>query len=280
MMKLIVGFALLLLLNHTLSAQQTSRTGELMSLLNQYFGSSTSSGTKAKLAQRTFYIKSDSLFICFFDPDDIFTKGEYRDTNAIPLGQLEKVILVTGRSADGAAGAGIQFIPRFTEPSIPKPISENNGAVGEVSGQSLSQVAAGTLNQKMTGQVAGVTVGNDNSPGGAAMVRIRGFGSINSNSPLYVVDGVPITNINTINPNDIESVNVLKDPSTTAIYGVRGANGVVLIKTKTGGATTFVIPNEILNQKPLPYTLWVYGKKAKEFKKEGIGEKIQELLVK
>jgi TonB-dependent SusC/RagA subfamily outer membrane receptor len=280
MMKLIVGFALLLLLNHTLSAQQTSRTGELMSLLNQYFGSSTSSGTKAKLAQRTFYIKSDSLFICFFDPEDIFTKGEYRDTNAIPLGQLEKVILVTGRSADGAAGAGIQFIPRFTEPSIPKPISENNGAVGEVSGQSLSQVAAGTLNQKMTGQVAGVTVGNDNSPGGAAMVRIRGFGSINSNSPLYVVDGVPITNINTINPNDIESVNVLKDPSTTAIYGVRGANGVVLIKTKTGGATTFVIPNEILNQKPLPYTLWVYGKKAKEFKKEGIGEKIQELLVK
>ena len=279
-MKLIVGFALLLLLNHTLSAQQTSRTGELMSLLNQYFGSSTSSGTKAKLAQRTFYIKSDSLFICFFDPEDIFTKGEYRDTNAIPLGQLEKVILVTGRSADGAAGAGIQFIPRFTEPSIPKQISDNNGAVGEVSGQSLSQVAAGTLNQKMTGQVAGVTVGNDNSPGGAAMVRIRGFGSINSNSPLYVVDGVPITNINTINPNDIESVNVLKDPSTTAIYGVRGANGVVLIKTKTGGATTFVIPNEILNQKPLPYTLWVYGKKAKEFKKEGIGEKIQELLVK
>jgi len=279
-MKLIVGFALLLLLNHTLSAQQTSRTGELMSLLNQYFGSSTSSGTKAKLAQRTFYIKSDSLFICFFDPEDIFTKGEYRDTNAIPLGQLEKVILVTGRSADGAAGAGIQFIPRFTEPSIPKQISDNNGAVGEVSGQSLSQVAAGTLNQKMTGQVAGVTVGNDNSPGGAAMVRIRGFGSINSNSPLYVVDGVPITNINTINPNDIESVNVLKDPSTTAIYGVRGANGVVLIKTKTGGATTFVIPNEILNQKPLPYTLWVYGKKAKEFKKDGIGKKIQGLLVK
>ena len=80
------------------------------------------------------------------------------------------------------------------------------------------------------------------------------------------------------NPNDIESVNVLKDPSTTAIYGVRGANGVVLIKTKTGGATTFKIPDEILNQNPLPYTLWVYGKKAKEFKKGGVGEKIKELL--
>jgi len=277
-MKLIVGFALLLILNHSLAAQQTSRSGELISILNQFFGSSASSGSKTKQAQRTFSIKSDSLFIYFYDPEDLFTKGEYRDTNAIPLGQLEKVVVVSGRSAEGAAGVGIQFIPRFIEPSIPKPRSDNNGAVGEVSAQNLSQVAAGTLSQKMTGQVAGVTVGNDNSPGGAAMVRIRGFGSINSNSPLYVVDGVPISNINTINPNDIESVNVLKDPSTTAIYGVRGANGVVLIKTKTGGTTTLKIPDEILHQKPLPYTLWVYGKKAKEFKKGGVGEKIQELL--
>ena len=277
-MKLILGFALLLLFNHSLAAQQTSRSGELISILNQYFGSSTSSGSKAKQAQRTFAIKSDSLFIYFYDPEDLFTKGEYRDTNAIPLGQLEKVMVVSGRSAEGAAGVGIQFIPRFIEPSVAKPRSNNNGAVGEVSAQNLSQVAAGTLNQKMAGQVAGVTVGNDNSPGGAAMVRIRGFGSINSNSPLYVVDGVPISNINTINPNDIESVNVLKDPSTTAIYGVRGANGVVLIKTKTGGTSTFKIPDEILHQKPLPYTLWVYGKKAKEFKKGGMGEIIKEIL--
>lgn len=279
-MKLIVGFALLLLSNHSLMGQQTSRSSELISLLNQYFGSSASSGSKSKRAQRSFSIKSDSLFIYFYDPEDLFTKGEYRDTHAIPLGQLEKVVLVSGRSAEGEKGMGIQFIPRFIEPSNPKHRSDNNGAVGKVSGQNLSQVAAGTLNQKLTGQIAGVTVGNDNSPGGAAMVRIRGFGSINSNSPLYVVDGVPITNINTINPNDIESVNVLKDPSTTAIYGVRGANGVVLIKTKTGGTSPFIIPNEILNQKPLPYTLWVYGKKAKEFKKGGLAEKIQELILK
>lgn len=277
-MNLLKGFALILLVNYSVVAQQSSRSSEILSILNQYFGSSTSSGSKAKQAQRSFAIKSDSLFIYFYDPEDLFTKGEYRDTNAIPLGQLEKVVLVSGRSADGAAGVGIQFIPRFIEPSNPKPRSDNNGAVGEVSGQNLSQVAAGTLNQKLIGQVAGVTVGNDNSPGGAAMVRIRGFGSINANSPLYVVDGIPITNLNTINPNDIESVNVLKDPSTTAIYGVRGANGVVLIKTKTGGATTFKIPDEILHQKPLPYTLWVYGKKAKDLKKGGLGEKIEKLF--
>ena len=277
-MKLTIGLTLLLFFNNSLVAQQTSRSSELLSILNQYFGSSTSSGSKSKQAQRSFYIKSDSLFICFFDPEDLFTKGAYRDTNAIPLGQLEKVVLVSGRSADGAAGVGIQFIPRFIEPNLPKPLSDNNGAVGKVNSTNLSQISAGTLNQKLTGQIAGVTVSNDNSPGGAAMVRIRGFGSINSNSPLYVVDGVPITNINTINPNDIESVNVLKDPSTTAIYGVRGANGVVLIKTKTGGTNSFVIPNEILNQKPLPYTLWVYGIKAKEFKKGDMGKKIQNLL--
>ena len=277
-MKLLVGFAFILLLNHSVVAQQTSRSGELVSILNQYFGSSASSGSKAKQAQRTFTIKSDSLLIYFYDPEDLFTKGEYRDTNAIPLGQLEKVVVVSGRSAEGVAGIGFQFIPKFIEPAIFKLKSDNNGAVSQVNEQDLSQINAGNLNQKLTGQVAGVTVGNDNSPGGAAMVRIRGFGSINANSPLYVVDGVPITNINTINPNDIESVNVLKDPSTTAIYGVRGANGVVLIKTKTGGTNTFKIPDEILNQKPLPYTLWVYGKKAKEFKKEGVGERIQELL--
>ena len=242
-MKLILGFALLLLFNHSLAAQQTSRSGELISILNQYFGSSTSSGSKAKQAQRTFAIKSDSLFIYFYDPEDLFTKGEYRDTNAIPLGQLEKVMVVSGRSAEGAAGVGIQFIPRFIEPSVAKPRSNNNGAVGEVSAQNLSQVAAGTLNQKMAGQVAGVTVGNDNSPGGAAMVRIRGFGSINSNSPLYVVDGVMLpqgtlnqfTNaIDYLNPNDIVSVEVLKDASSTAIYGARGANGVILVTTKKG----------------------------------------------
>jgi TonB-dependent SusC/RagA subfamily outer membrane receptor len=277
-MKLILCFALLLLLNHSLAAQQTSHSSELTLILSQYFGSSTSSGSKTKQAQRSFYIKSDSLFICYYDPEDLFTKGEYRDTNAIPIRQLEKVVIVSGKSAEGAAGIGIQFIPRFIEPSVAKFRSDNNGAVGRVNSQDLSQINAGNLNQKLTGQVAGVTVGNDNSPGGAAMVRIRGFGSINSNSPLYVVDGVPIANLNTINPNDIESVNVLKDPSTTAIYGVRGANGVVLIKTKTGGTSTFKIPDEILNQKPLPYTLWVYGKKAKEFKKERMGEKIQELL--
>ena len=158
--------------------------------------------------------------------------------------------------------------------------SDLTGAVSSIKTDQLLERPASSLNQALAGRMAGVQVNNNSGrPGGRTTVRVRGFSSINSsNNPLYVVDGVPITNINTINPNDIESVNVLKDPSTTAIYGVRGANGVVLIKTKTGGTNTFKIPDEILHQKPLPYTLWVYGKKAKEFKKEEIGQKIQELL--
>ena len=86
-------------------------------------------------------------------------------------------------------------------------------------------------------QDSGVIVGNDNSPGGGAMVRIRGFGTINNNSPLYVVDGVPTQGtLNQLNSYDIESMQVLKDASATAIYGARGANGVVLITTKKGKA--------------------------------------------
>jgi TonB-dependent SusC/RagA subfamily outer membrane receptor len=101
---------------------------------------------------------------------------------------------------------------------------------------------------------------------------------VNANSnPLYIVDDVPITNINTINPDDIASVEVLKDPSSTAMYGVRGANGVVLIKTKRGGEEE-VIPSELQKQKELSYVLWTFGDKATEIKKTKEGKKLIELI--
>jgi TonB-dependent starch-binding outer membrane protein SusC len=86
------------------------------------------------------------------------------------------------------------------------------------------------------GKAAGVTVMQPNGePGATMVVRIRGNTSINaSNDPLYVVDGVPVTDINFLSPNDIESIQILKDASSAAIYGSRGANGVVLIMTKNG----------------------------------------------
>ena len=109
------------------------------------------------------------------------------------------------------------------------------GAVTVVSAKELNAVPAASVTQMLQGRAAGVTVGNDNSPGGGTMVRVRGFGSINNNSPLYVIDGVPTQGtLNQINPNDIESMQVLKDASAASIYGARAANGVVIITTKRG----------------------------------------------
>lgn len=123
--------------------------------------------------------------------------------------------------------------------------SDLTGAVGSVSEDRLKERPATSLNQALAGKMAGVQVNtNSGRPGGRTNVRIRGFSSINtSNNPLYVVDGVQLPQSNQdqfsqaidyINPNDIVSVEVLKDASSTAIYGARGANGVILITTKRG----------------------------------------------
>lgn len=123
--------------------------------------------------------------------------------------------------------------------------SDLTGAVGSVSEDKLKERPASSLNQALAGKVSGVQVNtNSGRPGGRTNIRIRGFSSINSsNNPLYVIDGVmlPIGNqvqasqaIDYINPNDVVSVEVLKDASSTAIYGARGANGVILITTKRG----------------------------------------------
>ncbi|MEI7584056.1 TonB-dependent receptor [Runella sp.] len=110
------------------------------------------------------------------------------------------------------------------------------GAVTVVNAKELTSLPSASVTQMLQGRAAGVTVGNDNSPGGGTMVRIRGFGSINNNSPLYIIDGTPTQGtLNQINPNDIESMQVLKDASSASIYGARAANGVVIITTKRGG---------------------------------------------
>ena len=109
------------------------------------------------------------------------------------------------------------------------------GAVASIDNKQLLANPSANLGQALQGKVAGVTVGNENSPGGGVMVRIRGFGTINDNSPLYVIDGVPTKgNLNTLNLNDIESMQVLKDASAASIYGSRAGNGVVIVTTKKG----------------------------------------------
>ncbi|AMR33156.1 hypothetical protein A0256_17900 [Mucilaginibacter sp. PAMC 26640] len=111
------------------------------------------------------------------------------------------------------------------------------GSVGSVSSKQLQERPQTNLEQELAGKIAGVNVSQSSGePGGDTKVRIRGYSSINSNTdPLYVVDGViwPQGG-NTINPNDVASIDVLKDASSTAIYGTRGTNGVILITTKRG----------------------------------------------
>ncbi len=111
------------------------------------------------------------------------------------------------------------------------------GSVASVSAEDLMKAPVSGLDQALQGRAAGVTVvSNSGQPGAAAEIRIRGIGSaLGSNAPLYVVDGVITSDISFLSPNDIKSMDILKDASAAAIYGSRGANGVILITTKTGG---------------------------------------------
>ncbi|MCF2875378.1 MULTISPECIES: SusC/RagA family TonB-linked outer membrane protein [unclassified Tenacibaculum] len=111
------------------------------------------------------------------------------------------------------------------------------GSVKVVKAEELEKKSVANISQALAGEVAGVNVINTSGqPGTVATIRIRGFGSVNGNrSPLYVVDGVPFSgSINSINPSDIASTTVLKDATATAIYGSRGANGVIVLTTKAG----------------------------------------------
>ena len=114
--------------------------------------------------------------------------------------------------------------------------SDITGSVGVATKKDLEQPTFNVL-QRLRGKVAGVNIyTNSGAPMGNNRVVIRGMGTINASSnPLYVVDGVVMENIDVMNPNDIKSVEVLKDASATAIYGARGANGVILITTERGG---------------------------------------------
>src|SRR5690606_36944255 len=137
--------------------------------------------------------------------------------------------------------------------------SDLTGSVATVKGETLNQSIATGIDQALIGRVAGVTATQmSGQPGGSVSIRIRGTSSVNGDTePLYVIDNIPVSGNNrsvydmglgavggagkttysplsTLNPNDIESVKILKDASATAIYGNRGSNGVVLITTKRG----------------------------------------------
>ena len=112
------------------------------------------------------------------------------------------------------------------------------GSVATVKGGDLNKVPTPNIAEALTGKLSGVNVTTtDGSPDAEILIRVRGGGSITGdNSPLYIIDGFPADNLNDISSNDIEDITVLKDASSTAIYGARGANGVILVTTKNAKA--------------------------------------------
>jgi TonB-dependent starch-binding outer membrane protein SusC len=113
------------------------------------------------------------------------------------------------------------------------------GSVVVVDTKEMTKLAGSNFVDQLQGKVSGVQMSTSGDPGSSAFVRIRGIGTINNNEPLYVIDGVPVqneSNMNFLNPNDIESMQVLKDAASASIYGSRAANGVIVITTKKGKA--------------------------------------------
>jgi len=110
------------------------------------------------------------------------------------------------------------------------------GSVSSVKGDAIQAVPVANVTEAITGKLAGVQITTtEGSPDAEMKIRVRGGGSITGdNSPLFIVDGFPVQSISDIAPSDIESIDVLKDASSTAIYGSRGANGVILVTTKSG----------------------------------------------
>ena len=132
--------------------------------------------------------------------------------------------------------------------------SDLTGSVATVGERVFSEKMNLSMEDALRGQVAGVRISStDGEPGAEFNIRIRGAGSINAtNSPLYVIDGLPME-ASDINPNDIQSMEILKDASATAIYGSQGANGVVIITTKQGekGKTKITFNTKLALQKPV-----------------------------
>jgi TonB-linked SusC/RagA family outer membrane protein len=131
------------------------------------------------------------------------------------------------------------------------------GSVAVVNVEEMTKQPTAQVTNMLQGRAAGVTVVGSGQPGEAPQVRIRGFNTFGNNTPLFVVDGIPTTSINDLNPNDIANMQVLKDAGSASIYGSRAANGVVIISTKKGKAKITVnYDGYVGTQRPKTGNVW------------------------
>lgn len=153
------------------------------------------------------------------------------------IGFQRQVVDITGKNAvtvtlQSAAGALADVVVVGYGTQRKRDVT---GTISSVKGDDFKNLPVSNAAQALQGRASGVDiVRSDGSPGSVPTIRIRGTGTINSADPLVVIDGVPAGSLNDVNPNDIASIEILKDASSSAIYGTRAANGVVLVTTKKG----------------------------------------------
>ncbi|MGM0620015.1 MAG: SusC/RagA family TonB-linked outer membrane protein [Bacteroidota bacterium] len=189
------------------------------------------------------------------------------------IGYAEQEVPVEGRTTIDitleTTSIGIEEVVAVGYGTVKK--RDLTGSVSSVSGDNLMDIPVASTAQALTGRLAGVQITTtEGSPDAEIKIRVRGGGSITQdNSPLYIVDGFPVSSISDIAPTDIASIDVLKDASSTAIYGARGANGVIIITTKDGvegkvtvnynmyyGVKQIAKTLDVLD--PYEYVLWQY----------------------
>jgi TonB-dependent SusC/RagA subfamily outer membrane receptor len=172
--------------------------------------------------------------------------GKYVINNAPPDGTLNFAVIgrrpvqvaISGRTTVDVSMERVAYLEEVVTTSyIEQRRGDITGAVGTVPVEAINRQTGASALQKLAASTPGVTVENSGSPGSRSTVRIRGISSFQNNDPLYIVDGTPVedTYINWLNPEDITSIQVLKDASAASIYGARASNGVILIETTKKG---------------------------------------------
>lgn len=254
LLPLLTTSLLIFLTHHTALAQAKPITGKVIA--NENGGDLAGATVKVKGSSTTVVTAADGTFTINAGPHDVLSISSVGYSSVdIPVDNRTTItisLIPDPRSLQSVVVIGYGVAKR----------KDLTGSISSVSSDQIAKVPITSPEQALQGRAAGVQViNNDASPGGNTSVLVRGVGSLatGGNKPLYVIDGYPaIDGINNINPNDIASIDVLKDASATSIYGIRAANGVVIITTKKGikGKTQVSFDMyETVQSKPKTYKL-------------------------
>lgn len=239
-------------IGHALKAQTKSVTGKVID-----------AGTKESLIGVTVSIPGTKTGTTT-DANGLFSLNVPNGTDKLLvtyIGYQEQTVSITGTTLSIGLAADTQNLNDVVVVGYGTQKKKDlTGAIATVSGGDITGRQTIQVSESLQGAVPGVSVTRNSSrPGDGATVQIRGVTTLNTNNPLVVVDGIPVSSMDLVNPNDIESLSVLKDAASAAIYGSRGAAGVILITTKRGasGVSSIDYNFEYALQKPIALPAYV-----------------------